>query len=104
MPTLFLWGRTFICIVDECIRYKFTDELKDRSYEFIQYCSQKAWLRYFGPSRVFLCDQEGAYAGDPFAHVCDKLKIDRWLAGSDPGHLGRGGKRTSAGIVESALT
>lgn len=44
---------------------------------------------------VFLCDQEGAAASDVFSYVCDKLGIGGWLAGSDPSHLCRGGKRTS---------
>ena len=67
----FLWGRVFIIIVDECTRYKFAEELKDRSYESILECLQKGWFRYFGPPRIFLCDQEGALASDAFAHVCD---------------------------------
>ena len=35
--------------------------------------------------------------------MCDKLRIDRWLAGSDPGHLGRGGKHTSTGLAEKHI-
>ena len=96
----FLWDRAFIILVDECTRYKFADELRDKSYEAIYECLSKGWFRYFGPPRIFLCDQEGALASDAFAHVCDKLSIDRWLAGSDPHHLGRGGKHTTTGLAE----
>ena len=35
--------------------------------------------------------------------LCDKLNIARWLAGSDPGHLGRGGKHTSTGLAEKHI-
>ena len=87
----FLWGRVFILFVDECTRYKFADVLDDRSLESIRDTLMKGWFRYFGPPKVFICDQEGALASDAFAALCDKFKIDRWLAGSDPGHLGRGG-------------
>ena len=50
-----------------------------------------------------MCDQEGALAGDAFAHVCDKYRIDRWLAGSDPSNLGRGGKHTTTGLAEKHI-
>ena len=50
-----------------------------------------------------LCDQEGALSGDAFAAVCDQIKTDRWLAGSDPHHLGRGGKHTATGLAEKHL-
>ena len=92
---LLLWGRVFIIVVDECTRYKFAEEIPNRSYDAIQECLQKGWFRYFGPLKIFLCDQEGALSGDAFAHVCDKFYIERWLAGSDPQNLGRGGKHTT---------
>ena len=99
----FLWERRFIIIVDECTRYKFAAELPDRSYEAILECLQQGWFRYFGPPQIFLCDQEGALAGDAFAHVCDKSRIERWLAGSDPSNLGRGGKHTTTGLAEKQI-
>ena len=99
----FLWDCCFIILIDECTRYKFADEIPGRSYEAILECLQKGWFRYFGPPRAFLCDQEGALAGDAFAQVCDKYQIDRWLAGSDPGHLGRGGKHTTTGLAEKHI-
>ena len=96
----FLWDCVFILLVDECTRYKFADVLEDRSQESIRAVRMKGWFRFFGPPKIFLCDQEGALSGDAFAALCDKFKVDRWLAGSDPGHLGRGGKHTSTGLAE----
>ena len=84
----FLWDRAFIILVDECTRYKFAEEIPNRSYEAILECLMKGWIRYFGPPKILICDQEGALAGDAFAHVCDKFDVERWLAGSDPHHLG----------------
>ena len=74
--------------------------LEDRSYETIRNCLMKGWFRFFGPPKVFLIDQEGALAGDAFAVLCDKFRIERWLAGSDPGHLAKGGKHTATGLAE----
>ena len=97
----FLWERVLIIIVDECTRYKFAAELTSKSYEAILECLQLGWFHYFGPPKIFICDQEGALAGDAFAHVCDKYRIDRWLAGSDPQNLGRGGRHTTTGLAEN---
>ena len=87
-------------LVDECVRYKFAAQVNDRTFESLAECLMKGWLRYFGPPRVFLCGQEGALLGDAMGRLCDKFSISRWLAGSDPGHLGRGGKHTSTGLAE----
>ena len=62
----------------------------------------RGWFRFFGPPRIFLSDQEGALASDAFAALCDAFGIERWLAGSDPGNLGRGGKHTTTGLAEQA--
>ena len=95
----FLWDHVFILLVDACTRYKFANVLADRSLESIRSVLFAGWFRFFGPPLIFLCDQEGVLAGDTFAVLCDKLSIDRWLAGSDPGHLGRGGKPTATGLA-----
>ena len=38
-----LRDRVFIRIVDDCLRYKFADELKNRSFESIIACLQERW-------------------------------------------------------------
>ena len=52
---------------------------------------------------VFLSDQESSLASDDFGRLCDKFGSERWLAGSDPHHLGRGGKHTSTGLAEKHM-
>ena len=47
----FLWNSVFIKMVDECIRYKFAAELKDRTYESMRDVLVTGWFRYFGPRR-----------------------------------------------------
>jgi len=69
----FLWGRVFIILVDECTRYKFAEELDDKSFEAISECLMKGWFRYFGPPKIFMCDQEGALSSDAFAHVREQF-------------------------------
>ena len=99
----FLWSSTFIILADECARYKFAAELKDKSFESISECLLLGWFRYFGPPKIFMCDQDGALSGDAFARVCDKFSISRWLAGSDPNNLGKGGKHTTTGLAEKHI-
>ena len=53
--------------------------------------------------RIFLSDQEGALASDAFAALCDAFGIERWLAGSDRGNLGKGGKHTTTGLAEKHI-
>ena len=96
----YLWDSVFILLIDECTRYKLVDVLKSRTYDDISSVFSKGWLRYFGPPRIFLTDQEGALVGEDFGRLCDKYGVERWLAGSDPHHLGRGGKHTANGLAE----
>ena len=89
--------------MDECTRYKIAETLTSRSYESIREVLMRGWFRFFGPPRIFLSDQEGALASDAFAALCDAFGIERWLAGSDPGNLGRGGKHRTTGLAEQHI-
>ena len=54
-------------MVDECIRYKFAAELKDRTYESLRDVLVSGWFRYFGPPKIVICDQEG---GQMHSRLC----------------------------------
>ena len=61
--------------------------LKSKTYEDILEVLSKGWLRYFGPPKIFLADEDGALVGEDSGRLCDKYGIEKWLAGSDPQHL-----------------
>ena len=45
------------------------------------------WIRYFGPMRTIVSDQEGAVISEMTATACERYNIRRELAGSE-GHTG----------------
>jgi len=76
----FLWDRVFIIVVDECLRDKFADELKDRSYESILECLQKGWFRYFGPPVRFFAIKKGHSLATPSPRSATNTRsIGGWL-------------------------
>ena len=90
-------------MIDETTRYTFAGHVKSKRFEDLRDCLLQGWFRYFGPPKIFLSDQESSLAGEDFGRLCDKFNVERWLAGSDPHHLGRGGKHTTTGLAEKHI-
>ena len=71
--------------MDECFRYVAVELLERRTAD----CWMKAvfgcWIRYFGPPRVLVTDQEGAITSDLVGKCCERFGINRDFGGSQ-GH------------------
>ena len=93
----FLWDppRTYIMLIDECIRYCVTAYLETKTAEEWMRVVLRVWIRYFGPMRCIATDQEGAITADLVAVACEKFGIDREFGGSQ-GH-------TAAPVAERRL-
>ncbi|CAK0830168.1 unnamed protein product, partial [Prorocentrum cordatum] len=52
----------------------------------------RCWIRYFGPMKVMVLDQEGGLVSDLSSRTCDKMNIERRCAGTDD--------HTMTGLVE----
>ena len=61
------------------------------SFEDLRDVLMHVRYRYLGPPTVFLSDQERTIASDELERLRDKFGSERWLAGSDRHHQGRGG-------------
>ena len=79
----FLWGFTFLIMIDEAVRFKVASHLPDRTANTIMKTLLRDWLRYFGPPRRLRFDQEGGVRAEEFGKACDRYSIHRELAGSD---------------------
>ncbi len=92
---LFLWGLTFLLMIDEAIRFKVAAHLEARDPKSIGKAMLHSWFRYFGPPKCLTSDQEGGVKAEEFGIVCDRFSIHRQLAGSD-----NAGKHTTTGLAE----
>ena len=98
-----LRGALFYVLVDESARYKMSDELTDKSVETISSAFLRGWLRFSGPMKFLVCDQESAMTCFECARMCGRFHITWVVAGSDPQHGSYGGKHTTTGLAEVNL-
>ena len=91
----FLWGLTFILMIDEAVRFKVACHLKSKDAKSLMKTMLYGWFRYFGTPRCLRSDQEGGIKSEEFGMVCDRYSIHRQLAGNDDN-----GKHTSTGLAE----
>ena len=63
MDLFFLWDLIFSLLIDEATRMKIAEELKNKLGATIMRAIMMCWMRYFGPMRVLVSDQEGAPCG-----------------------------------------
>ena len=99
----FVLGGEYLLLIDELFRYKQAGNLVDRSFETLSTFMLQQWFRTFGPPCHLTVDQEGGLAGIAMACVCDKFKIQRHVAGSDPSSSGRQAKHTRTGLAEKPV-
>ena len=81
----FIFNLTFICLIDECIRFAVSSWLPSKEPESILQAVLFSWIQYFGPMEILAFDQEGGITTDMAANVCEKFNISRDLGGSQ-GH------------------
>ena len=79
----FMWNQTFLLMIDEAIRYKISEQIKNKDGKTIMTTLLMSWFRYFGPPKVLKSDQEGGITADDTAKTCERFSIHRALAGSD---------------------
>ena len=92
---LFIFDKTFIILIDECIRYCIVEPLLRKTSEEWMKLVLHCWIRYFGPMRFLVTDQEGALTSDMIGKCCEKFNIHREFGGSQ-GH-------TSAPLAERRI-
>jgi hypothetical protein len=85
MDLFFICDETFICLIDECIRYAIATWLPSKEPESILKAILFSWIQYFGPMDIIAFDQEGGITTDMAAIMCEKFNITRDLGGSE-GH------------------
>ena len=91
----FVWGKIFMIILDEATRYKVSSMLRDKTGHSILRCLLMDWMRYFGPMRTLVSDQEGGLRSDESGARLEKLSVQRRMKGSDQRQ-----EHTGTGLVE----
>eukprot|EP00959_Pyramimonas_sp_CCMP1952_P282447 5903535-Pyramimonas_sp.AAC.1 len=81
----FIFEKTFIALVDECIRWCLVEELSRKTADEWMAVVFKSWIRYFGPMTHLGTDQEGAITSDLVGKCCEMFDIVRDFGGSQ-GH------------------
>ena len=81
----FIFDKTFIILVDECIRWCLVEELSRKAADEWLSVVFRSWIRYFGPMVDLVTDQEGAITSDLVGKGCEKFGITRDFGGSQ-GH------------------
>ena len=93
-----LW---YALMIDEATRYKIATRCEGGELPQILAALMKGWIRYFGPVRTLVTDQESSLmtigAGDEF----QRLGIARQPAGTTSGRQGQ--KHTTTGLVEKHI-
>ena len=94
-----LWERTYVIFVDEAIRWALSQFLANKTAQEWYTVFLNHWVRYFGPPRTIVSDQEGAVISDLISRACETFEIDRDLQGSE-GHTKTGLAERRLGIVK----
>ena len=81
----FIFNLTFLCLLDECIRFAVSSHLPSKEPESILQVILFSWIQYFGPMEILAFDQEGGITTNMAAIMCEKFNITRGLGGSQ-GH------------------
>ncbi len=101
--TFTLLGERFSLFIDECMRWKLTDLLKDATFQTLLRVLLVGWFRFFGPFKYLVVDQESALAGGECAALCDKFSINRIVTGSDPAGARMAARHTATGLAEKHI-
>jgi hypothetical protein len=81
----FIFDKTFIILVHECLRYCIIEHLPRKTAMVWMQTVFQHWIRYFGPMYILATDQEGAITSDLVSMCCERFNIDREFGGSQ-GH------------------
>ena len=91
----------FLITVDEATRYKIATRCSGRFLKDILSALMNSWIRYFGPMRVLVTDQESSLMTVAAGEELQRLGIERRPAGTTSGRQGQ--KHTTTGLVEKHI-
>ena len=94
----FLGEETFFIMVDVATRYKSVVKIPGKDLKSLQHALMHYWMRWFGPPRTIVSDQESALMSVEAAVEFERFSIIRRPAGTTRGHLGS--QKTATGLVE----
>ena len=93
-----LWEQWFIIFIDVATRYKVVTKVSGRDLPTALHVLLHNWLRYFGPMRKLVSDQESCLMSHGAAAELERLNISREPAGTTRGKAQ--GQHTTTGLVE----
>ena len=93
-----LWDQWFIIFIDVATRYKVVTKVSGRDLPTALHVLLHNWLRFFGPMRKLVSDQESCLMSHEAAAELERLNISREPAGTTRGKAQ--GQHTTTGLVE----
>ena len=93
-----LWGQWFMILIDVATRYKVVVKVAGRDLQTALQTLLHHWLRFFGPMRRLVSDQESCLMSHEAAAELERLNIKREPAGTTRGRAQ--GQHTITGLVE----
>ena len=91
----------FLLAVDEATRYKVATLCQGRELQHIFSALMRGWMRYFGPMRTLVSDQETSVMSVEAGSECQRLGIRRQPAGTTTGAQGK--QHSTTGLVEKHI-
>jgi len=88
----------FILVIDEATRYKVATSCNGRYLVDILSALMRGWIRYFGPMRILVTDQESSLMTVEAGEEFQRLGIERRPAGTTTRKQGQ--QHTTTGLVE----
>ena len=96
-----LWEQWFLILVDVATRYKVITKVSGRDLPTALQAVLQNWMRFFGPMRKLVSDQESCLMSHEAAAEFERLNIERAPAGATRGRAQ--GEHTTAGVVEKYI-
>jgi hypothetical protein len=87
-----------LLVVDECTRYKVAVRVASREWHELARTLMNHWIRYFGPPRQLVSDQESSLMSHEAGVELERLGITRVPKGTTAGEAGK--QHTGTGLVE----
>ena len=101
LDIFFLWEQPFLLIIDVATRFKSVVRIANKELNTLMKALLHHWMRWFGPPRTMISDQESALMSPAAAAECERLNITRQPAGTTSGRIGS--QKTTTGLVEKHI-
>ncbi|CAJ1430110.1 unnamed protein product, partial [Effrenium voratum] len=90
--------RQYLLMIDEATRYKVASVITSSEAEELLAVIMELWVRYFGPMKRLVLDQQSSLMSHETGAECERLGITRCPRGTTSGDAGK--KHTGTGLVE----